>query len=80
LLAHGADVNARDQDGETALMIAASGGNSDIVRMLLDEGADVSAELGATGKTALMLAEEHGYTLVMELLKSRVSPAGPAQS
>jgi hypothetical protein len=31
----------------------------------------VNARITATGKTALKLAEERGYTVIMELLKSR---------
>ena len=41
LLSAGADVNASDQDGETALMRAAEHGHSEIVKLLLEHGADV---------------------------------------
>jgi ankyrin repeat protein len=76
LLERGADVNARDHDGETALMMAASGGSPEIVQALLDKGADVNAKFTATGKTALTLAEERGHTLIMELLRSRANITG----
>lgn len=71
LLEHGAEVNTRDKDGATALMLAASSGSTDTVKALLDKGADVNAEFTATGKTAFMLAAEHGHTVIMELLKSQ---------
>jgi ankyrin repeat protein len=41
LLAHGADVNAGDEDGTTALMHAAGLGFASIVQRLLDKGADL---------------------------------------
>jgi uncharacterized protein len=69
LLAHGADVNVKADDGGTALMLAACGGDTEIVRALLDQGADVGGKFTLTGKTALALAEEHGYTVIVELLK-----------
>ena len=53
----------------TALMLAASSGDIKIVRMLLDRGADVNGEFALTGKTALMLATEHGYADIAQLLK-----------
>jgi ankyrin repeat protein len=39
LLAAGADVNAKDRDGWTALMFAAVKGHTDIVRVLRQAGA-----------------------------------------
>src|SRR5712691_9176289 len=43
LLAHGADVNAREQEGMTALQMAAWEGDTAIVKALLAHGADVNA-------------------------------------
>lgn len=45
LVAQGADVEACDllEDGETALMLAAWGGQTEIVEFLLQQGADVHA-------------------------------------
>jgi len=40
LIAAGADVNAIDQNNETALHKAASGGYLEIIELLLKEGAD----------------------------------------
>ena len=42
-LAAGADREARDADGATALMLAAHAGWLDVVRALIDAGADVNA-------------------------------------
>jgi len=69
LLEHGGDVNVKADDGGTALMLAACGGDAGIVRALLDEGADLGGKFTLTGKTALALAEEHGYSAIVELLK-----------
>jgi ankyrin repeat protein len=55
LLAQGAEVDARNARGDTALMIAAGRGHVDIVRSLLAAGADVQAENGV-GETAWVLA------------------------
>jgi ankyrin repeat protein len=44
LLSKGAQVNAKSKEGHTALTIAATrGGSAEIVRMLLDNGADLTA-------------------------------------
>ena len=42
LLDTGADINAQDTDGNTALTNASHRGNIEIVRLLLDRGADVN--------------------------------------
>src|SRR5436190_1614266 len=57
LLDAGADVNARSNDDDTALMLAADKGkgHAEIVKLLLDAGADVNAK-NNWGDTALTLA------------------------
>jgi len=42
-LAAGADCEARNADGATALMLAAHAGRLDVVRALIEAGADVNA-------------------------------------
>ncbi len=55
LLAHGADVNARDPKGATALMYSAIYSDADCLKLLLDKGADPNAA-NDLGSTALMWA------------------------
>jgi len=64
----GAAVNARDEDGWTALMSAAWGGRVEIVQILLQAGVDVNDE-NNDGKSALMLAKEKGHTPIVNLLR-----------
>jgi ankyrin repeat protein len=59
LLRQGADVNARAENGTTALMLATAVGDIRLVRTLLDHGADVNAKNQA-GATALMWAVGDG--------------------
>src|SRR5205085_11979331 len=42
LLKLGADLNAMDRDGETAMHYAASSGYSDIIEVLAEQGADIN--------------------------------------
>ena len=51
-------------------MLAASSGDSEIVQDLLNKGAEVTAKFTETGKTALMIANEKGYTDIVESLQS----------
>jgi ankyrin repeat protein len=55
-LGGGANVNAKDEDGDTALVIAAGGGYVDIVRELLERGADVNINDTENGKNSLHYA------------------------
>ena len=55
LLAAGVNVNAKDNDGHTALMQAAAKGATDCVKALIAAGADVQAQ-GNDGYTALIVA------------------------
>ena len=67
LLRAGADVNARDRHGQTALMLAAHRGYRDMVEILVEGGAD----LNVTAKynlSALMLAITAGHVEVARVL------------
>ena len=55
-LENGADVNAKDNDGKTALMGAAVNGHTQTVQLLLEKGADVNAKRN-DGRTAYDLAK-----------------------
>jgi ankyrin repeat protein len=68
LLAHGADVNAKNKFGCTALMMAAVEGHADIVQALLSQGADVNAK-DNDGYTALLAAEQMGHKEIVRMLK-----------
>lgn len=55
------------QHCQTALMLAVSHGNIDMVQMLLDAGADINIQ-DEDGSTALMCAAEHGRIDIVKLL------------
>ncbi len=50
-----ADVNAKDNEGRTALMIAARSNDTKVVEFLAERGADINAK-DNEGRTALMIA------------------------
>src|SRR5262249_372063 len=67
LIAAGADVNVKGNDGITPLMQAASAGRVDILRMLVAAKADVGAR-NAGGASALTAAAFSGYADAVQLL------------
>ena len=69
LLDRGADVNAKDPDGRTMLMLAASSDAIPVetVKALIDRGADVNART-PRGQDALTFAKLRGDTPIVELL------------
>jgi len=68
LLADGARVDHRDPSGLTPLMIAAGTADPDMVRVLLDAGADVHTVDSGAGATALHKACQGGNLEVTRLL------------
>jgi ankyrin repeat protein len=73
LLDHGAAPNLRAEQGQTALGVAAGrAGSIDVVRLLLDRGADAS---GPGGAIALRQAASAGDPDVFRLLLARGAPA-----
>ena len=67
LLAHGADVNERNDIGETALMDACEQGYLAVVRLLLAHGADMSPR-DQSGESAIWEAAENGHADVVRVL------------
>ena len=70
LLAHGADVTAKDKDGDTALHGAAQNGEFGMLQLLLDKGADPNAK-NNQGGTPLMWAAVYGHAGAVRFLLSR---------
>ena len=70
LLDAGADVNAANQFGKTALMNAVENGNILTTSILLSRGADVNKET-IVGLTALTFAAENGQIELTALLLER---------
>jgi ankyrin repeat protein len=67
LLETGADVDATEMNGLTALQVAAIIGQGTVARLLLEFGASIAAE-DAFGWTALHRAARGGHMAVVQLL------------
>ncbi|HEV7428702.1 MAG TPA: sigma-70 family RNA polymerase sigma factor [Thermoanaerobaculia bacterium] len=74
-LRRGGDVNATDDHGTTALMIAASRGHASVCQLLLEAGANPSLR-DPNERDALVLAEQNGWRGVAELLRSALVSRG----
>jgi len=65
LIAAGADVNEKNEDGLTPLIKAAFGGHTEIVKLLLAKKPDIDSNPGGT---ALMTAAFHGHVETVKTL------------
>ena len=61
LLQNGADINAKDSDGISALIYAAAYGNLEIIKYLVVKGADINVA-NSDGQTVLIFASGSAYT------------------
>src|SRR5262245_10565702 len=80
LLTPGADVNAAQGDGMTALHWAARNGDVELTQMLLYAGAKVKATTRLGGYTALMMAADLGHADVIKALLAGGADAKAANS
>jgi ankyrin repeat protein len=67
LIAAGANVDARDDDGRTALIDAAAAGNVPLARLLIEAGAEPGA-VDRRGQSALTEAEKNGDAELVQLI------------
>jgi ankyrin repeat protein len=67
LINQSSDLNEKDQEGNTALYLAAGMGYIDIVKLLIQAGADVNA-VCYRGQTALTCATANGFTDIVKIL------------
>lgn len=79
LIAAKADLNVYSQEGGTALMYAAIKGHADVVKALLDAGADCKAAMSKPPKwTALIGAADQGHAEVVKMLLEKGSEVNAA--
>ncbi len=67
LIHHGANVNAVDADGHTAVWWATARNHLDLIKLLMDAGADVNLA-AKSGVSPLMVARRDGYREAEKLL------------
>ncbi len=68
LMKRGAGLNIRDNEGNTALILAAAAGYQGIVKELIDRKAARNIKNRA-GKTAAMAARESGYDYIADSIE-----------
>ncbi len=80
LIKGGADVNAAQGDGMTALHWASRNGDAELAQMLLFAGANVKATTRLGGYTPLLLAAEQGHAAVISALLAAGADAKAANA
>jgi ankyrin repeat protein len=73
LIAHGANVNARAENGQSALHLAATKNQAGLVRLLLANGAQRDMK-DKDGRTPLSLAQQYALTEIVDILKGPEVP------
>jgi ankyrin repeat protein len=68
LLAHGANINVADAEGNTLLHTAAYYGNKEVIEVLLAHGKAVDTK-NKRGETALQIASRNKHPAIVELLR-----------
>src|SRR5436190_13873783 len=68
LLEGGINPNAEDEEGESALRLACWRGHTEIVELLIAQGANVNFATDSEFYTALMIASYHGHTDIVRIL------------
>jgi ankyrin repeat protein len=69
LLASGADINSRGENGETPIFRPIRSGNLDFMRFLLSRGADPWVK-SDSGQSPIDVALEFGFQEIVEFLKT----------
>ncbi len=72
LIGQKAPLDAKDGQGQTALLLAVASGHTDIARLLIDAGADINA-VAANKDTPWMLAGARGHAAMLQ----HMIPRGP---
>lgn len=70
LLEAGADANAVHSNGSAAILFAAQGGHTEIVELLVSNGANLTATSRSQGTTALIFAAINGHITTVKTLIS----------
>ncbi len=71
LLKSKVNLNATDSREMTPLLIASVDNNLELVKLLVEAGADVNRKQKETGKTALMYSSANGHVEILRYLLSR---------
>jgi len=77
LLESGANINAKDKNGQTALHYASAANNHETFNFLLKRGADFEAK-DNDGKTALHFAESNGHGVIVGMISKAAASSSKA--